>query len=89
MSEKEPLPVNEYIKVLEYVTIYKTDKWWQAVALINQAGHERVAIFLWLYDKGKWKRKHKFTTNRPDNWNKVKQAVEQMLDKMMVINRGG
>ena len=87
-AEKEPLPVNEYIKVLDYDTIYRTDKWWQAVALINQAGHDRVAIFLWLYDKGRWKRKHKFTTNRPANWEKVKQSVEKMFDKMTVIRNG-
>jgi len=88
MSEKESLPVNEYIKVIDYETIYKTDKWWQAVVLINQAGHDKVAMFLWLFDKGRWKRKHKFTISNADNWEKIKPAVERMMDKMKVI-RGG
>ena len=37
-SSEEKLPVHETINVIEHVTLYKTDKWWAAVALCESFG---------------------------------------------------
>lgn len=82
-----PLPTNEYVKVIEYITIYKTQKWWQAVALVNQAGHDKLAVYLWHSgDGGKtWKRKQKMSTTSADNWEKVRNAGDKLISKLTVM----
>jgi hypothetical protein len=82
MSEKEePLPVDENIKVIRSVTIYKTDKWWKAAVLGNVFGHNQLMVFLWIMDEktGTWKRKQKFAENSVDGWEKSKAAVDELL----------
>ena len=81
------LPVNENVKVIEYITIYKTEKWWQVVALVNQFGHDRLAIYLWLSKDGKWRRKHKFSASSMDNWEQIKQAGDKLAPKLTVMRR--
>jgi len=80
-----PLPVNENVKVIEYITIYKTEKWWQVVALVNQFGHDRLAVYLWLSKDGKWRRKHKFSASSRDNWEQIKQAGDKLIPKLTVM----
>jgi len=79
------LPVNEAVKVIEYITTYKTAKWWQAVALVNQFGHDRLAVYLWLFKDGKWKRKHKFSASSMENWEQIKHAGDKLAPKLTVI----
>ena len=81
------LPVNENVKVIEYITIYKTEKWWQVVALVNQFGHDRLAIYLWLSKDGKWRRKYKFSVSSMDNWEQIKQAGDKLAPKLTVMRR--
>lgn len=88
MSSNEQLPVDENVKVIEYVTIYKTQKWWQACALVNQFGRNRLAFYLWLSKNGKWIRKHKFTVGNVDDWDKIKQAGDKLIPKLMVTGSG-
>lgn len=84
MSEEnqEPLPVNEQVKVLKYGTVYKTEKWWQAVALVNMFGHKKIAMYLWQMKDGKWRRKHKITINFASNWETMKRLVEEFLPEL-------
>jgi hypothetical protein len=55
MSE-EKLPISEKLKVLDAITLYKTDKWWSAIALVDSFGRKQIALYLWLNKDGKWKR---------------------------------
>lgn len=81
MSE-EPLPVSESISVLESKTIYKTQKWWCAVALVNAFGYKKVTVYLWLKGKnGKWKRKQNLTINR-NTWNELLKIIPEFLEKV-------
>jgi len=94
MSEEKfpegPLPVHETVKVLEYTTIYKTQKWWKAVALVNMFGHDKIVTYLWRMDDktGRWRRKQKMGINNEDEWTKVMQAHEKYMSKLTVIRHG-
>lgn len=81
MSE-EKLPLSEFYKVLDQVTIPKSPKWWSAVVLTEAYGRKSIALYLWTYNEGIWKRKHKFEINRRTEWEKIKVAIETMLQKM-------
>jgi len=80
---QESLPVNEAVHVIEYENIYRTDKWWCAVALVNMFGHNKIAVYQWIKDTktGKWKRKQKFTINHASDWERMQEIIERLLPK--------
>jgi hypothetical protein len=77
MSEK--LPISDFYKVIDHVTIFKSGKWWEAIALIESFGRRSIAMYMWQFRDGKWKRKHKFQLRNVDEWNKVKDAIDNKL----------
>lgn len=81
-QQSEKLPISEFYKVIDHVTIFKSDKWWEAIALIESFGKRSIAMYMWQFREGKWKRKHKFHIKSIDEWNKVKGSVEQLLPKL-------
>jgi len=82
MSVDEPLPVDPTISVIEYTTIYKTQKWWCAVVLANMFGHNKILYYMWTKSKDdKWKRKQKFGINFSKDWNRIKSATEDYIIK--------
>jgi len=87
MSEKEKLPVHETVNVLDYKTIYKTNKWWMAVVLANMFGHDKIMIYQWKVDEktGRWKRKQKLGVNYVKDWNLIKEAVEEFIPRLGTI----
>ena len=78
----EELPVSEKLKVLDSVTIYKTDKWWSAIALVDSFGRKQIAMYLWLNKDGKWTRNQKFTVHNKAEWDQVKEAAEKFLPQL-------
>jgi len=78
----EEIPVSEFYKVVDYVTIFKSDKWWEAVAVIESFGRKSIAMYLWQFRDGKWKRKHKFQLRNLEEWEKVKNAVEKLAPQI-------
>ncbi|MCD6242158.1 hypothetical protein J7K06_00470 [Candidatus Bathyarchaeota archaeon] len=78
----EEIPVSEFYKVVDYVTIFKSDKWWEAVAVIESFGRKSIAMYLWQFRDGKWKRKHKFQLRNLEEWEKVKNAVEKLAPQV-------
>ena len=81
-TSSEKLPLSEFYKVIDYVTIFKSNKWWEAVVAIESYGKRSIAMYMWQSMDGKWKRKHKFQIRGVDEWNKVKNSVEQLLPKL-------
>jgi len=82
-QSSEKLPISEFYRVIDSVTIFRNDKWWEAIALIESYGKYRsIAMYMWEFRDGKWKRKHKFNIRGLDEWNKVKNSVEQLLPKL-------
>lgn len=85
MSEKtdEKLPISEFYKVVDYITIFKSQEWWEAVVIFESYGKRSIGLYLWQKREDKWKRKHKFNVRNMDEWNKLKNAIEQLAPKLV------
>jgi len=75
---EEKFPVSETLKVIDGTTIYKTDKWWSAVVVVDSFGRKQIALYLWNKADEIWKRRQKFLVpNKEEQWTKLKEAVEK------------
>ncbi|RJS68436.1 hypothetical protein CW693_04480 [Candidatus Bathyarchaeota archaeon] len=85
MTEKtsEKLPISDFYKVVDYVTIFRSEKWWEAIVVFESFGKRSIGLYLWQNRNGAWKRKHKFNIRNLDEWNKLKTAIEQLLPKLV------
>lgn len=81
MAEKK-LPISEKLSVLKAETIYKTNKWWCAVALVEAFRKKQVALYLWLNKNDKWIRKQKFVLHSKKEWQDVKERIEKMIEEL-------
>jgi hypothetical protein len=79
---EEKLPVSEFYKVIDSVTIFKNQKWWEAVVIFESYGKRSMGMYLWQKRQDTWKRKHKFNVRNMEEWNKLKNAVEQLAPKL-------
>jgi hypothetical protein len=78
----EKLPISDFYKVVGYVTIFKSGKWWEAIVVFEASGRRSIGFYLWENRNGVWKRKNKFSVRNLDEWNKVKDAVDQLAPKL-------
>ena len=78
----ESFPVHETIKVIEGITINKNMRWWTAVLLIETYGKRKIAVYSWLNRDGVWRRKMKLIVAGRLQWDNIKQAVEELLNKL-------
>jgi hypothetical protein len=78
----EKLPISEFYKVVDYVTIFKSKKWWEAIVVFEASGKRSIGFYLWENRDNAWKRKNKFSVRNLDEWNKVRSAVEQLSPKL-------
>ena len=81
MSE-DKLPVSESLTILQSSTLYKTKKWWSAVALLESFGRRQVAVYLWLNKDNKWKRQEKFIIHNKKEWEEIKTAIEKLVSQL-------
>jgi hypothetical protein len=81
-AAEEKLPISEFYKVVEYVTLFKSQKWWEAVVIFESYGKRAIGLYLWQKRQDTWKRKHKFNVRNLDEWNKLKNAIEQLAPKL-------
>ena len=81
-ASEEKLPISEFYKVVEYVTIFKSQKWWEAVVIFESYGKRAIGLYLWQKREDTWKRKHKFNVRNLDEWSKLKNAIEQLAPKL-------
>jgi len=79
---EEKLPISEKLKVLDSVTLYKTSKWWSAIALVDSFGRKQIAMYVWLNKEGRWKRNQKFIIHSKAEWAQVKEAAEKFLPQL-------
>jgi hypothetical protein len=84
MAEKveEKLPISEFYTVIDSTTIFKSQKWWEAIVVFESCGKRSIGLYLWQKRGEAWKRKHKFNVRNLDEWNKIKNAVEQLAPKL-------
>lgn len=78
----EKLPISDFYKVVDHVTIFKSEKWWEAVVLFESYGKRSIGLYLWQNREGMWKRKHKFNVRNINEWSKIKNAIEQLAPKL-------
>lgn len=79
MAEKtERLPISDFYKVVDYVTIFRSEKWWEAVVVFESFGKRSIGLYLWQKRNNAWKRKHKFNVRNLEEWNKLKAAIEKL-----------
>jgi hypothetical protein len=79
---EEKLPISDFYKVVDYVTIFKNKKWWEAIVVFESAGKRAIGMYMWQKREDKWKRKHKFNIRNLEEWNKLKAAIEQLAPKL-------
>jgi hypothetical protein len=84
MTEKieEKLPISEFYTVVDSVTIFKSQKWWEAIVVFESYGKRSIGLYLWQKNGDAWKRKHKFNVRNLDEWNKLKNAIERLSPKL-------
>jgi len=84
MSDKteEKLPISEFYKVVDSATIFKNQGWWEAIVVFESYGKRSIGLYLWQKRQDVWKRKHKFNIRNLEEWNKLKNAVEQLAPKL-------
>jgi hypothetical protein len=80
--ESEKYPVSETLKILEGKTIYKTEKWWSAVLLLDSFGRKQIATYLWQKSGDQWKRRQKFVIQNNEEWGKIRTLIEELLPKL-------
>jgi hypothetical protein len=85
MTEKteEKLPISDFYKVVDSVTIFKNQKWWEAIVIFEAYGKRSIGMYLWQKKQDVWKRKHKFNVRNLEEWNKLKNAVEQLAPRLV------
>ncbi|MCW4010215.1 MAG: aminopeptidase [Candidatus Bathyarchaeota archaeon] len=81
-EQEEKLPISNFYKVVDYVTIFKTDLWWEAIVVFEAYDRRHMGMYLWQKRNGAWKRKNKFAFRSLDEWNKLKDAVDQLASKL-------
>ena len=79
---EEKLPISESLTMIEARTIFKSDKWWAAVVLMESFGRKQLAIYLWNKKDNQWKRRQKFVVRNKAQWSQYKEAIEDLLPQL-------
>jgi hypothetical protein len=74
----EQLPLSSFYKVVDHVTIFKSEKWWEAIVVIESLGRRSIAMYLWQKKGDQWKRKHKFQIRNLQEWERLKGAIDKL-----------
>ncbi|MEM3698203.1 MAG: hypothetical protein QXQ94_12060 [Candidatus Bathyarchaeia archaeon] len=82
-ESSEKLPVSEFYKVIDYITIFKSEKWWEAIVIFESFGRRSIGLYLWQKRNDAWKRKHKFNVRNMEEWNRLKDAIEKLAPKLL------
>ena len=75
-------PVSETIKVIEGVDLYKTEKWWCAIVLMEAFGKKQTGVYMWNKKADQWKRRQKFVIHNKDEWTRIKESVEKLIPSL-------
>jgi hypothetical protein len=81
-EQSEQLPLSSFYKVIDFITIFRNEKWWEAIVIIESFGRRSIAMYLWTKKGDQWKRKHKFQIRNMQEWKKVKGAVDKLAPKL-------
>jgi hypothetical protein len=79
---EEKLPISDFYKVIDSVTLFKNQKWWEAIVVFESFGKRSLGMYLWQKRQEVWKRKHKFNVRNLEEWDKLKNAIDQLVPKL-------
>jgi hypothetical protein len=79
---KEIFPISEKLKILKGLTVYKSEKWWYAVVLVESFGRKQIGAYLWMKKGDQWKRKQKLVVHNKGEWLQIKEAIEKLLPEL-------
>ncbi len=82
-QDQEKLPISDFLKVVDHITIFKSAKWWEAIVIFEAYGKRAIGLYLWQKKDDLWKRKHKFNIRDLNEWTKLKDAVEKLSPKLV------
>lgn len=74
--------MDEVITVLKAKTIYKTEKWWQAIILGESFGRRSLSVYLWQRKGDRWRRVHKLKLNRREDWARIRDAIDELVKEL-------
>ncbi len=81
--DDETVPIIAPLKVISQKTINKRFGWWSAVVLLESYGRKQVCLYLWQKrEEGGWKRKQKFAVHNQEDWELIRDAVEEMIGEL-------
>ena len=83
VETSEKLPISDFYKVVDYVTIFKSEKWWEAIVVFESFGKRSIGLYLWQRRNDAWKRKHKFNIRNLEEWDKLKAAIEKLAPRLV------
>jgi len=46
-AKEEKLPISDFYKVVDHVTIFKSEKWWEAIVVFESYGKRQIGMYLW------------------------------------------
>ena len=81
-AQPEQLPLSSFYNVIDNVTIFRSEKWWEAIVIIESFGRRSIAMYLWTKKGDQWKRKHKFQIRNMQEWEKVKGAIDRLAPQL-------
>jgi len=81
-TRTEQLPLSSFYKVIDHVTLFRSEEWWEAIVVIESYGHRSIAMYLWRKRNDQWKRKHKFQIRNTQEWEKVKGAIDKLAPRL-------
>jgi len=80
--QEEALPIKAPLQVLKYRTINKRFGWWAAVVLLQSYAKKQVCFYLWQGKDNEWKRKQKFGIHYKEDWERIKETVEEFVAEL-------
>ena len=81
-TPEERLPVSETVRVLSYENLFKTGRWWSAVALVESFGRRQVALYLWHRRDGGWRRRQKYVIRSRGDWARIREVVDRLVERL-------
>ncbi len=85
----EEYPIHESLKVITGETVFKDNKWWEAVVTtesnFNGRTYRKVTWYRWNMKNGKWFRKEHKNINFMNNWEKARDIIQNQMENKDVV----
>ncbi|MGB9856468.1 MAG: hypothetical protein ACPLKS_08040 [Caldisericum exile] len=76
------LPVADIVKVKTYKDIYKNEKWWMTVAIVQIKGFYKIKLYQFYNKDGKWQIMKDFSFNDIDDTMKTIEVLKEAVIKL-------